>query len=293
VRVSEDQELPPQPPPYSQSSSANTTPSRPMLPPRAANFPMASSPPMAEIIPQNLIDIEEDDRGDQNFIKPTNISTGSSIGVETATRLNRSSASTSVGMEPLVAPGAATGPDLNPTNESTILLNTSETTVPKESIKGDGLVVFCSVCSEDVTNDEFYYTCDDCVDDGWDNDQDSDFGGSAGSNPDPEDDDINIDNNDDGMDDSLDVCQKCFASGAQGPDHAGHKFVKKMIVSYGESFDIFPYPERQVFMHDSNIVKALKEGDYIKLIDANLSIIATISMLMTPTATRHFTWQFN
>jgi uncharacterized protein len=137
------------------------------------------------------------------------------------------------------------------------LPRTPSNPVASEPSTAEFCAMSCDGCGKDIPNRDFHYSCFDCFADAIYGD-----GGDDNTGSDSEDDAGDNDH------DTFDLCQKCFNSGAQGVDHAGHKFVKHMVVSYGENFSTFPYPEREVSSHDSKIIKALKEGDNMGLREA-------------------------
>jgi len=237
------------------------------------------SSPQADIKPESLIDFEGSDRNTRDL---TRTSTCTSVGPDTPAELTHSSTRTSIGMEGSASHRIPTSPDFGtpshaPTTASVPKFDSfnraSQTSIREESPKDGDIVRFCNICRRDVTYDEFHYSCDDCAVDGSEDAGDGDYGEkSANDKLNTKDDDSAFGKRDETLDNYFGVCQKCFASGLQGPDHAGHKFGKKMVVLYGTNNSaIFPHPERQVFVHDSNIVKALKEGDWTKLMAAILN----------------------
>ena len=281
--MTENTALPSQPPPYSPNLTAKTTPVRPP-PPRASSSSMVSSPAVLEPGSENLISFDEDGRNTRTLRSNTR----SSVGAESLNDLSRSSTATSIGSEGPALHNNAIFANIGRSEPLSnipvqgVANGPAKKSNPIEIPNSEKCIVQCDVCQKNVSHDEFHFRCDDCavdeLDDVHDDDEiddmervDEDDNGNIKSrdkkvNAKKSDDDKS--ENEDDMDDSYDVCQKCFFSGLQGLEHAGHKFGKMNVVFYGDDIAVLPYPERQVFMHDSGIVKALKEGDSAKLVDA-------------------------
>jgi ankyrin repeat protein len=61
------------------------------------------------------------------------------------------------------------------------------------------------------------------------------------------------------------ACQKCYAKGLRCPEDNSHEVIKSIVKRYGDVVQSLPYPELSICEQDSELVKALKQGNLEEL----------------------------